>query len=434
MKQKDSLRQAGALSSPALGDRLTALKEYVRGNAKVFSNRWINLHVHTNESFSYFSSPTESVMRAYDENVYYFGINDHYTIDGHGEFRAACAIAGLEPFYSIEAIALDVVTLAMKRRFNDPNNPGRIYIIGKGVTKDLGKGSREEGIFDGMKEAIRKRNMRIVERMNAHAEGKGVPLDLRYDDVRALTPKGNSTERHVVQAFCEKVGSLSKSGDERIGLFEKLLGVKLDNKTVEDQAELQTLVRAKLVKSGMPCYVEEDEKAFTSIQNLVQIFRQYGTIPTYGVMGNPITEEEDDLEALFKKVTGMGMYGLDLFEFRTKLERAREIVEAARAYGLPVFIGTEHNTKTEAPLTGEIGRDPGLYPYLKESADFLKGHQLLSELCDFGYLDAGGSARFGDLNEGFRFFAGVGAMELPAERLEKLKTTGMRERRTFFGI
>jgi hypothetical protein len=64
----------------------------------------------------------------------------------------------------------------------------------------------------------------------------------------------------------------------------------------------------------------------------------------------------------------------------------------------------------------------------------LKGHQLLSELCDFGYLDAGGSARFGDLNEGFRFFAGVGAMELPAERLEKLKTTGMRERRTFFGI
>jgi hypothetical protein len=188
------------------------------------------------------------------------------------------------------------------------------------------------------------------------------------------------------------------------------------------------------VKNGKPCYVEEDEKAFTSIQNLVRVFRGYGTVPTYGVMGNPITEEEQDLEALMDKVTKLGMYGLDLFEFRTKLERAVEIIEAGRSYGLPVYIGTEHNTKSAIPLTGEIGRDPRLYPYLRQSAELARGHQLLEELCDFGYLDREGKPRFANLKEGFEFFSEAGRIPLGDEEIEELKKGNIEERRKKFGI
>jgi sugar phosphate isomerase/epimerase len=423
------------ISGADLDSRLKALSDSVkRAKKKSFANKWINLHIHTNESFSYFSSPSEAVWNAFLEDVFYFGINDHYSIDGHAEFRAACRIAGLRDFYSIEAIALDAETREKGRRFNDPNNPGRIYIIGKGVVRDLVKGSREEGIFDGMKDAIRKRNVAIVEKMNAHCREKGIELGLGYEDARGLTPHGNTTERHVVQAFCEKIARLVPDPAQRLSVHSRLLGVKIDESTMNDSAELHTAVRAHLVKSGKPCYVEENERAFTSIQNLVRVFRQYGTVPTYGVMGNPITEEEEDLEALMEKVTKLGMYGLDLFEFRTRLERAAEIIDAGRSYGLPVYIGTEHNTKTAAPLTGEIGRDPRLYPYLRQSAEFARGHQLLEQLCDFGYLDREGRPRFANLGEGFGFYSEAGKTGLGEGEMEELMKRDIKERRKRFGI
>ena len=90
-----------ALRGGSRESRLAALSELIKGaKKKGFENRWINLHVHTNESFSYFSSPSEAVWQAFLEDVYYFGINDHYSVDGHGEFGAACRLAGLQDFYS----------------------------------------------------------------------------------------------------------------------------------------------------------------------------------------------------------------------------------------------------------------------------------------------------------------------------------------------
>ena len=49
-----------------------------------------DLHIHTNESFSVFRSPTEAVWQAVTEGVAVLGINDHYTCAGHDEFRQAC--------------------------------------------------------------------------------------------------------------------------------------------------------------------------------------------------------------------------------------------------------------------------------------------------------------------------------------------------------
>jgi hypothetical protein len=99
-----------------------------------------------------------------------------------------------------------------------------------------------------------------------------------------------------------------------------------------------------------------------------------------------------------------------------------------------VFIGTEHNTKNLLPLTGEIGEDPGLYGYLKKSADFLLGHQLLSELCGFGYLNENGEPRFVDRTEGFGFFSGIGEMNLPDDKIEEIRRKDLTERKKYFGI
>jgi hypothetical protein len=411
--------------------RIEALEEFVKNDKVRRKRKWINLHVHTNESFSAFSSPAESVLHAYEEDIRYFGINDHYTIAGHPEFRNACEVAGLRAVFSVEAIAMDDESLRKRKRYNDPANPGRIYIIGKGVTRDLDVHSRENAVLNEMREAIRSRNKKIVSKLDSYAAQKGFLLEFTYDDVVSLTSRGNTTERHVLQAFFEKVCGLSNNLDELSGIFTRLVEERIRAQDVKDAAGMQNLLRARLVRSGRPCFVEENRKAFTTIENLVRIHRGYGAIPSYGLMGNPVTEEEEDIERLIKKMRTFGIFALDLFEFRTELPRARFIIEKASELGVPVFIGTEHNTKSTLPLTGDIGRDTELYPYLKKSADFICGHQLLSTLCGCGYLMEDGTPRFKDFQCGFDFFARAGGKSLTQEECANLKECGEEEVREF---
>ena len=407
----------------------------MRENLRKTENGGINLHVHTNESFSVFRSPTEAVWHAYKEGVEYFGINDHYTIAGHEEFRSACEIARIKALFGIEAKAMDTDALGKGIRINDPINPGRVYLSGKGITHDLQPGTKVYAMFHVMREAIQERNRRIVEKLNSYAEEKGYSLNLNYSDVQLLTPRGNATERHVTQAFCEKVDGLAGSLDERKETYKNLLNFNIDKKTLQDSWELQTIVKSKLIRNGMPCYVEEDSKAFPTVDNLVNIYLGYGAVPTYPIMANPITKGEEDIEKLIRKVKQKRLYAFEIFEFRgTEDERIRKIMEVAEDYGYPVFIGSENNTKELLPLAGRIGRTPEYYEYFRKSADFLLGHQLLSEFCDLGYVTSEGKPRFDDLKEGFHCFARIGAMELPKEKVEELRKRDLTERKQFVGI
>lgn len=414
--------------------RLNNLKSLIEENPSKIIEGWVNLHVHTNESFSVFKSPSEAVWYACKEGVEYFGINDHYTIDGHPEFRAACQITDLKATFSIEAIAMEPQSLKEGKRYNDPDNPGRIYLIGKGVIRDLKKGGKGYTILHTMKSAIQKRNRKIVEKMNELLKEKGIFIKLGFNEVLNLTPRGNATERHVVQAFCERIDNFVRNFDHKREIYKKLLNNDIEEGILLNPSELQNFVRARLVKSGKPCYVEEDESAFTSIENLVDIHIEYGAVPTYPFMGNPVTEEEVNLEELIKKVIKLRMYAFDIIDQRTGEKRVREIIDIASLYGFPVFIGTEHNTKRMLPLVGDNAKNPEFNEYFKKSAQFVLGHQILSELCDFGYVTPDGKPRFGDLKEGFRFFSEAGKRILSPERREELKRKTLKERKRFFGI
>jgi len=412
--------------------RVQTLETYVRKHPRRLAKGFINLHVHTSESFSVFQSPTEAVWHAYCEDILYFGINDHYTIAGHPEFRDACAAAGIRAGFSIEAIAMDEKALKKNRRYNDPDNPGRMYLIGKGVIRDLKRESRSH--LTAMQDAIRMRNRRIVEKLNGYAGRRGILLELTYTDAELLTPNGNTTERHVVQAMCDRIAERYPDIEKRRVVYEHLIDYPVDDKTVIDSAEIQTLVRARLVKSGCPCYVEEDEKAFTTVENLVMMYRAYGSVPTYPLMGNPITEEEEDLGQLVRKMLDIGLFAFDIIDYRTEVRRAGEVIDTASRYGLPVFIGTEHNTKTMLPLVGPVAGAPDYYDYFLRSANFLLGHQLLGALCDYGSVTKSGKTRFNDLHTWFQFYERIGKMNISAEKMKLLRKKSVEERRRFFGI
>ena len=69
------------------------------------------------------------------EGLAVLGINDHYTVAGHDEFRQACRVAGIAATFSLEAVGMDRAAEAARLLLNDPDNPGRVYLCGKGVTR-----------------------------------------------------------------------------------------------------------------------------------------------------------------------------------------------------------------------------------------------------------------------------------------------------------
>ena len=93
----------------------------------------VNAHLHTPYSFSAFDKLTDALDRAVNENVKVVGINDFYSMDGYKEWNDGCIQRKLFPLFNIEFISLQEEDQAAGIRVNDPNNPGRTYLSGKGL-------------------------------------------------------------------------------------------------------------------------------------------------------------------------------------------------------------------------------------------------------------------------------------------------------------
>ena len=93
----------------------------------------INAHLHSPYSFSAFSSIDQALDMALAEGVKVVGINDFYTTAGYDAWAEGCKARGLFPLFNIELISLNEADQKAGRRVNDPGNPGRTYISGKGL-------------------------------------------------------------------------------------------------------------------------------------------------------------------------------------------------------------------------------------------------------------------------------------------------------------
>jgi len=386
-----------------LEQRLSALRQLC-AQLGPRPHRGTNCHIHTSESFSVFRSPTEAVWQAAREGLAVLGINDHYTIAGHEEFRRACELAGIAAAFSLEAVAMDRDAEADGLLLNDPDNPGRVYLCGKGVTRNPPDSSTEMRNLARMRAALERRNREMTEKVDAlfkdrlHADGP------TWDSVLGLTPRGNATERHVAWATLERLRKWAAV--QGVSLSEALSNCcGAAPPAGADDAALQIFVRAKLLKAGAPCFVRESEEAFVSVEELRRIFLAFGSIPTYPVLGNPVTSGERDIEALLDRLGATGFYAIEVIPHRNTRERLSEIVSSARRRWWPVFNGTEHNTPEARSLLDPFALDPEFEPWFRESAALLLGHQRLVAQGEAGYVDLEGRPTMADPRARFERFS-----------------------------
>ena len=393
-----------ALYEGGLDQRLRALGQLC-AQLGPKTKRGTNCHIHTSESFSVFRSPTEAVWQAAREGLAVLGINDHYTIAGHEEFRRACEVAGIAAAFSLEAVAMDRDAEAHSVLLNDPDNPGRVYLCGKGVTRTPSDSSTEMQNLARMRAALERRNREITAKVAAlfaermHAEGP------TWESVQGLTPRGNATERHVAWATLASLRQWAATqGVPLAEAITKFCGAAPPPSA--DDAALQIFLRAKLIKAGAPCFVREYEEAFVSVADLRRIFLAFGSIPTYPILGNPVTSGERDVEALLDRLEAAGFYAVEVIPHRNTHERLAEIVSTARRRWWPVFNGTEHNTPEAKPILDPYALNPEFEPWFRESTALLLGHQRLVAQGRPGFVDLEGRPTIADARTRFEHLSG----------------------------
>jgi hypothetical protein len=387
----------------SLEERLNALRQLC-AQLGPHPRRGTNCHIHTSESFSVFRSPTEAVWQAAREGLAVLGINDHYTVAGHDEFRRACEIAGLGAAFSLEAVAMDREAEAARLLLNDPDNPGRVYLCGKGVTRVPSDSLPEMQNLARMRAALEKRNREITAKLAALFAERLQAAGPTWEFVRGLTPRGNATERHVAWAALARLRELSaERGVSLSEIITRCCGAAPP--AGADDAALQIFLRAKLLKAGAPGFVRESEEAFVSTEELRRIFLAFGSIPTYPILGNPVTSGERDIEALLDRLQAAGFYAVEVIPHRNTRERLREMVETARRRWWPVFNGTEHNTPEAKPMLDPYALDPEFEPWFRQSTALLLAHQQRVAEGRPGFVDSAGNPTIAGARARFEEFS-----------------------------
>lgn len=359
-------------------DRSSLLQSYGTGHP-AFPLK-VNNHIHSPYSFSAFQGIDQAVQMAVKEEVRVLGINDFYVTDGYGEFIERCQGNKLFPLLNIELIGISKEDQLQGVRVNDPGNPGRTYISGKGLAHPSVLPPDQQDKLDRVVEESNKQVVQMIDLVNSWFETQDLGFFLSVDEIMEQHAEKLLRERHVAKAIRVKLEEQTGSDEDFYKLLERIYGGRSSEKQREDKAGLEEELRARLLKSGAPAFVPEDEKAFMSVEEIMQIIEKAGGIPTYPMLldgaGGQFTEFEQSKELLLKVLKDRGFRSVEMIPLRNRIEVLKEYAEYFYEQGFMVSFGTEHNTTAMRPLT----------------VDCLQGTPLDDSLMDISFNGAAGLA------------------------------------------
>jgi hypothetical protein len=323
---------------------------------------------------------------AVSENVKILGINDFYVADGYGEFIEKCLQHQLFPLLNIELIGISREDQQAGVRVNDPNNPGRIYISGKGLAFPSILPQEQKQKLDRVVKESNNQVAKMIDLLNRWLEYQQTGISLSVKEVMNEHAKDSLRERHVAKALRVKIEQMAGSDDQFYRLLEQVYGGKSSEKRRENIAGIEEELRARLLKAGAPAFVPEDDKAFLNLDEIISIIVYAGGIPTYPMLldgaGGGITECEKDKVKLLEALKMRGFRSVELIPLRNRMEVLKEYAEYFYENGFVVSFGTEANTTAMLPLTvscrNELPLDNKLMQRSYNGAAYIAAHQYLS--------------------------------------------------------
>ena len=361
----------------------------------------VNCHLHTPYSFSAFEDIDDALNRAVAEDVKVVGINDFYTSKGFKEWKVGCDKRKLFPLFGIEFISLNQDDQLAGLRVNDPANPGRTYISGKGLAYPFNLpepfASQLSAVVDESNKQVEAMCVKLnefLQRINA-----GFTLDLTW--IKKELTQGSLRERHLARALRMKLFEYCNDDFVEINsLLEELFGGKSIKSELTDIASLENEIRGNLLKIGGEAYVPEHPDAFLPMQSVCDIIIEAGGIPTYPFLADnekgEYTDFENNLERVTKQLTERGFHTVEFITTRNDINLLEKYSGYLHEKGFVVTFGSEHNTPLMEPIELYARHDKPLTERLKEinfkGACVIAAHQHLVSQGLEGYIDSSGYA------------------------------------------
>ena len=361
----------------------------------------VNAHLHTPYSFSAFSGVDEALDRARQEGVKVVGINDFYTTAGYQAWADGCAARGLYPLFNIEFISLNEEDQKAGLRVNDPGNPGRTYLSGKGLRHPFSLAEPFASQLAAVRNEANAQVKSMCEKLNAVLDGVNAGFRLDFDWICRELTRGSIRERHLAKALRLKVYEHCNNDEAAIkALLESIWGGKELKSAVSNEAGVENEIRSNLLKAGGAAFVPEDPKAFLPMKTVCDIILAAGGIPTYPFLADDAkggyTDFEADLEKVARVLRQRGFYSVEFITTRNDVALLEKYASYLHDQGFVVTFGSEHNTPAMEPVELFARHSTPLTDRLKqinyEGCCVVAAHQHLVKQGLSGYVDADGVA------------------------------------------
>ncbi|NQU88450.1 MAG: PHP domain-containing protein [Mariniphaga sp.] len=354
----------------------------------------INGHIHTPHSFSAFTDMEQAFRMAKKEGLKVLGINDFYTTDGYEEFALLAQKYKIFPLFNIEFMALQKDLLEAGIRVNDPNNPGRTYLSGKGLNFPVSMSSNSFATIKSIQDESNQQTYEMIKKLNAFVKESGLDLNFDAKEMHNAYAKNLFRERHIAQAIRIAVFEKTSISSEREKIFQKLFSGKKVKSSLENIAALENEIRGSILKAGGSAFVEENPKAFLSLEEVNALIIDAGGIPCYPVLlDNPsgkCTDYESDKEKFLKTLLDKNIYSIELIPGRNDFDILKDFVTYFHKNRFVITFGTEHNTPQLDPMKitcrGGVPLDDELRKINYKGAAIIATHQYLKSIGEEGYL------------------------------------------------
>ena len=327
----------------------------------------VNAHLHTPYSFSAFSDVKQALDMAASEGVKVVGINDFYSMDGYKDWKEGCAERALFPLFGIEFISLNAEDQAAGLRVNDPNNPGRTYISGKGLAYPVILSGEEARQLADVKAESNAQVERMCAKLNEHLKTVGEEFTLDFAKIAADLTRGSIRERHLAKALRLAVERIALAGvsdaqakkasaSELQAIadhYAKIFG-QAAKSDVSNVAAIENEIRSRLLKAGGAAFVPEDPKAFLPMTTVQRIIEAAGGIPTYPFLADDakgnFTDFEGDLQKAADTLKKRGFRSVEFITTRNTTAVLEQYAGYLEDEGFIVSFGSEHNTPAMEPI------------------------------------------------------------------------------------
>jgi hypothetical protein len=345
----------------------------------------INAHIHTPHSFSAFDNMEQPFEMANSEHIVVLGINDFYTTDGYDEFASLAKSRRIFPLFNIEFMALQKNEQAAGMRINDPQNPGRTYLSGKGLRYPVVLSDDGRQKLQRLQSESNRQTYQMVDKLNQFLETTSTGIHFDAEALQDKLARNLFRERHIATAVRIAVVEKFVTEENIFAALTEIFSGKAPKSSVSDVAALENEIRNNLLKAGGPAYVAEDEKAFLSLGEVIEFIIDAGGIPCYPVLlddakGN-FTDFEGNFQMMANSLKGKGIFMIELIPGRNDYSILKDFVRFFDQLGFGITFGSEHNTPQLDPLTitcrGGIPLDDDLMQISYKGAALIAAHQYL---------------------------------------------------------